>query len=109
MLRRPPESTRTDTTLSLHDALPISMFGGELLRPLAAEKDMSPVKPHRIGQQDRVFHTGHSRYGPGAKVAPVHDRGVKLVGDRKRTRLNSSHTCASRMPTSARKKKHKTD
>src|SRR3546814_15177306 len=30
MLRRPPRSTRTDTTLSLHDALPISAYASYL-------------------------------------------------------------------------------
>src|SRR3546814_18260552 len=29
MIRRPPRSTRTDTTLSLHDALPISYVPGK--------------------------------------------------------------------------------
>src|SRR3546814_963155 len=35
MIRRPPISTRTDTTLSLHDALPISVG-----RPAAIEQDV---------------------------------------------------------------------
>src|SRR3546814_9061856 len=32
-------------------------------------------------------------------------RGHRRAGDRKSTRLNSSHKCAARMPSSARKKK----
>src|SRR3546814_6161623 len=38
----------------------------------------------------------------GAHLA---EAGVDLSGDRKSTRLNSSHYCASRMPSSAWKKK----
>src|SRR3546814_7346906 len=34
------------------------------------------------------------------------DLGVQLFEDRKSTRLNSSHSCASRMPSSACKKKY---
>src|SRR3546814_6667619 len=33
MIRRPPRSTRTDTTLSLHDALPISGDRGAEMKP----------------------------------------------------------------------------
>src|SRR3546814_5477542 len=44
MIRRPPRSTRTDTTLSLHDALPIS--------------DVTGARPHGGGggKRDRPRH-----------------------------------------------------
>src|SRR3546814_3876803 len=41
--------------------------------------------------------------GSGDGRIPITE--TRLHGDRKRTRLNSSHYCATRMPYSARKKK----
>src|SRR2546430_11327334 len=59
-------------TLSLHDALPIS---GN-----AAQRDVQELDPHRPD------HPGHGRV---RAVDGHHDAGV---GDRKSTRLNSSHS-----------------
>src|SRR3546814_6349128 len=44
-------------------------------------------------------------YASGAKPISFHDLGAAGLTDRKSTRLNSSHQCASLMPSSALKKK----
>ena len=54
--------------------------------------------PHRLGA-DVVGEV--EAVGPGAKGAKVGDRIVVNPGDRKSTRLNSSHLRLSRMPSSA--------
>src|SRR5881409_2897692 len=68
-----PDIYTCDYTLSLHDALPIS---ARRSRPWRSSGDSS--------------HHTHGRCGPGR----VHHR------DRKSTRLNSSHSLTSRMPSS---------
>src|SRR2546427_8070649 len=81
-------------TLSLHDALPIS--GAALLRsahpaggPAAAElRDLRPEAP------------------PDARVAREHPRAPQR-GDRKSTRLNSSHSQISYAVFCLKKKKNK--
>src|SRR3546814_3264007 len=45
--------------------------------------------------------------GLGARMIQAGDADMLIVGDRKSTRLNSSHSCASRMPSPACKKKTK--
>src|SRR3546814_7406142 len=54
---------------------------------------------------DRAFEQSgvlidHGHQGAQGLIADIAD-----IGDRKSTRLNYSHSCASRMPSSARKKK----
>src|SRR5881409_3273249 len=73
MMRRPPRSTRETTTLSLHDALPIF----QLMQVLAHTNPLGVIVRYRDGGEVRV------------------DR-----KDRKSTRLNSSHSLTSRMPSS---------
>src|SRR3546814_8372160 len=41
------------------------------------------------------------------QLEPIYERTVDPRTDRKSTRLNSSHSCASRMPSSACKKKNR--
>src|SRR3546814_3288564 len=62
---------------------------------------VAPVEPPQEGEELLVAVAG---------VALADDRPPEQVergepGDRKSTRLNSSHSCASRMPSSAGKKK----
>src|SRR3546814_10608929 len=50
MIRRPPRSTRTDNTLSLHDALPISQardLHERRSRGRAGDPDASEVRPRK--------------------------------------------------------------
>src|SRR3546814_5931357 len=68
-----------------------------LLHPLG-----DPARPARVAIGE------HHAFEFGRIAEPVvHQRGDALIVavDRKSTRLNSSHQCATRMPSSARKKK----
>ena len=79
-------------TLSLHDALPISILdwidGDSVPRPLGAEDD---------------YYSGlDPPYGPRHGTIESLEELLLVKGvDRKSTRLNSSHTDISRMPSSA--------
>ena len=90
-------------TLSLHDALPIS---AEYLRKGSQVYIEGKLRTEKWQDKD-----GNDRYttkiiademqmlgGRGGGGAPAHDSGAS---DRKSTRLNSSHTDISRMPSSA--------
>src|SRR3546814_7675269 len=81
MIRRPPRSTRTDTLFPY-----TTLFRSRIWAKIAREK---------YGSQD-----------PRAQMVRFHTQtgGATLTAqqpDRKSTRLNSSHQCAARMPTSA--------
>src|SRR3546814_17925343 len=78
MTRRPPRSTRTDTLFPY-----TTLFRSQL-----AEVDILALAG--------LLPVIHRREDGGGGVHPAHH-----VGDRKSTRLNSSHYCASRMPSSA--------
>src|SRR3546814_1700771 len=123
MRRRPPKATRTDTTLSLHDALPICLAGlaGADAHGLTHFEDENLAVADRAGAGallkrfddpcgERIvadefdLHLGHHVGGIfGAAV----DFGLSLLPaealdlDRKSTRLNSSHKLESRMASSA--------
>src|SRR3546814_12671783 len=91
MIRRPPRSTRTYTLF------PYTTLFRSPPRQAA----------HEIGGTvDRVDHP--QRIGVAtttaaflAQDAVMGEGGQQPRGDRKSTRLNSSHSCASRMPSSA--------
>src|SRR3546814_7309057 len=84
-------------------------FGGRLdKRRFGAE---SAKRRFVAGVHHRLSHanqfTGASLILTGKRQTVARrDRGGKLVADRKSTRLNSSHSCAPRMPSSACKKKN---
>src|SRR3546814_10018749 len=92
-------------TLSLHDALPIfpqghtlhgvpsTIFLGVMRRAAARPQKIAP-DPGVIGS----FEISDRRDG---NDCPVCKDGDAVAEDRKSTRLNSSHYCASRMPSSA--------
>src|SRR3546814_5847363 len=95
MIRRPPRSTRTDTLFPY-----TTLFRSVRPRPdaevlLPAEGD--DQLPLREGADQPALPRR-------ARAAPLSQRRGALQ-DRKSTRLNSSHQCASRMPSSAREKK----
>src|SRR3546814_9328529 len=125
MIRRPPRSTRTDTlfpyttlfrskateeTFPIIDGERFSVPGDRAT--LAADGSIM-----MLGRDSMVVNTGGEkvfveeveevlRSHPAVADALVVGRpserfGQEVVGDRKSTRLNSSHQCASRMPSSA--------
>src|SRR3546814_3035673 len=98
MLRRPPRSTRTDTLIPY-----TPRFRSRVVALVANDEGILGD-----GAQERRFQrplarelgVGRHRY----EAAFRHRRGPDRTIDRKSTRLNSSHSCASRMPYSACKK-----
>src|SRR3546814_8971653 len=125
MIRRPPGCTRTATLFPcttlfrcLIAALGLAALGvwqvelrawkHELMAAVDARVHAAPVAapgPDRwnaVNAKDdayrRVTASGTFRHDRETLVQAVTERGA---GDRKSTRLNSSHSCASRMPSSA--------
>src|SRR2546427_4936761 len=82
-------------TLSLHDALPISVLGGERPAHQGVER---PVEGLR----------GRGGEKPDPAEVDAEDGGVAAV-DRKSTRLNSSHSQISYAVFCLKKKKKETD
>src|SRR3546814_10249970 len=108
MIRRPPRSTRTDTLFPY-----TTLFRSKLVGHAVA------VRLHRLDEHRFALGKGHRQRGvkdrpdriavqPPAALRIVAAEASVARGDRKSTRLNSSHYCASRMPSSAYKKKNKT-
>src|SRR3546814_4178460 len=114
MIRRPPRSTRTDTLVPYTtlcrsqgirlDRATLGNWAGR------ACFHLQPIADHmatRLAAADRIFmdETTAPVLDPGRRrtkkgffwAIASDDRGQ----DRKSTRLNSSHYCASRMPSSA--------
>src|SRR3546814_15059712 len=104
MIRRPPRSTRT-ATLFPYTTLFRSVGGGGNPRPLEIEAGGSlalrgtavigAVEARRVDSR-RVRDHGAVRQGELPRP-----RRRAAAEDRKSTRLNSSHLCASRMASSA--------
>src|SRR3546814_15960280 len=88
MIRRPPRSTRTDTCFpytTLCRSPLRDRFGIPVRLIFYTHAELEQV----IGRAARLL---------GLAIAPD---GALEIADRKSTRLNSSHYCASRMPSSA--------
>src|SRR3546814_7882208 len=106
-------------TLSRHDALPICQPGTRLRQrrrkgaridreqQIALVDDRAVAEMH-AGDRPRDARTHLDRLrrfeAPNIIVPPVARPFERRREDRKSTRLNSSHSCASRMPSSAWKK-----
>src|SRR3546814_10483340 len=102
MIRRPPRSTRTDT-LFPYTTLFRSQHCHRHKVPLIPFGTGSSLEGHLLAIQGgiSVDLSGMNRLvavHPGDFTATVQ---AGVTRDRKSTRLNSSHYCASRMPSSA--------
>src|SRR3546814_17955902 len=107
MIRRPPRPTRTDT----HFPYP-TLFRSQRIKSdqCVAERGAERAQYGRVGQvalpaADRQLggEVFEQRVGDAEVALGVLevDRIDLVRQDRKSTRLNSSHSCASRMPSSA--------
>src|SRR3546814_3810880 len=120
MIRRPPRSTRTDTLLPY-----TTLFRSVTHRPWSKRinevsfvmgyplKNGSEVHVLIGGTKFTLFTDGDAAWNRTAKedaaMVEAMRRGATMIvegissrgTDRKSTRLNSSHSCASRMPSSA--------
>src|SRR3546814_8835262 len=116
MLRRPPRSTRTDTlfpytTLFLSRSIVSDNRPGTLPFAFVVQLDPGslPLLLTRVldRRPDLAHHAFTAQAAVLLQVVEVGEAcrvGLLLAGgegDRKSTRLNSSHSCASRMPSSA--------
>src|SRR3546814_5226320 len=120
MLPRPREATPTDTTLHYTTLFRCGVGGRAATLaedlPLVGEADdvldgeEEGLVPELGDQRQFVFDLFHDLRGCTLGPAPAHAGFGELAQmrsrDRKSTRLNSSHSCASRMPSSACKQKH---
>src|SRR3546814_20062040 len=101
MIRRPPRSTRTDTLFPY-----TTLFRSRIQEALGWIRVMHIL---RLNQSQHATLASHLFDGTGLEAIAVglcgrsmiEGRSVFVVQDRKSTRLNSSHQCASRMPSSA--------
>src|SRR3546814_12429693 len=93
MIRRPPRSTRTDT-LFPYTTLFRSCVGGGIT---ASQRARQNRKPNRIraesAENAEIFVHAETRRRGEDEIG-----GFAALLDRKSTRLDSSHSCASRMP-----------
>src|SRR3546814_5305276 len=102
MTPRPPRSTRTDTlfpytTLFRSAADPTMETAPASLDAESAPTDASPSVPDHTYDEKR----GWTYYYVAAVSDEDRKKGRAAGSDRKSTRLNSRHNCASRMPSSA--------
>src|SRR3546814_13806842 len=102
MIRRPPRSTRTDTLFPYTTLCRSRLQGGETIA--------APLVLSSLDAQATLRLTGIEHFDAEAvrRIRQVRCKGVTAkvnlalsTLDRKSTRLNSSHSCASRMPSSA--------
>src|SRR3546814_2085616 len=112
MIRRPPRSTRTDTlfpyTTLFRSRIADIVRKGFQPRSvgLEAEQAAKLVLARALANKRREI----KKVAMGGGQNPAHNAEVKRFAndkarDRKSTRLNSSHKCAPRMPSSDCKKK----
>src|SRR3546814_4340678 len=122
MIRRPPRSTRTDTLFpyttlfrsladqvdaDIEDPRLMNTSWTEVLGKLRADSGYLAAFARTYGNGitrenvlDALSAFHRSLITPNARFAQ-YLRGRDTAIDRKSTRLNSSHSCASRMPSSA--------
>src|SRR3546814_13902226 len=99
MIRRPPRSTRTDT---LFPYTTLFRSGDGASNPFQTVQREDVGLTLRIRPQISEGGTVKlSLYQEVSSIDPSSTLPSATSGDRKSTRLNSSHYCASRMPSSA--------
>src|SRR3546814_3010951 len=92
MIRRPPRSTRTDTLFPYTTLFRSPRRAQQRQEFAGRQREIDAVQRH--GTAEFLVQAAHAQQGlAGGRV------------DRKSTRLNYSHSCAYRMPSSACKKK----
>src|SRR3546814_7228522 len=112
MIRQPPRSTRTDTLFPYttlfrseeHCSAKIACGLKSLLDGRQTVERGEFVEHEPGAQTVRPRHRHEARDGqvrPERQERTVQLQVLIIGGDRKSTRLNSSHSCASRMPSSA--------
>src|SRR3546814_20251225 len=99
MIRQPPRSTRTDTLCPYTTLFRSPRDGGRrvrIVRGRLGEEDVEKLldmRDHRLPRRELP------RESDRLHIMPDNANTLRL--DRTSTRLNSSHSCASRMPSSA--------
>src|SRR3546814_10014442 len=113
MMRPPTRSTRTEHTLSLHDALPIFEAEEPDYAEPEAEIDAEPIEADEAAEEAQPepveMPASWSKddaelwesLPPDTQAKMAERIGQQEVGDRKSTRLNSSNYCESRMQSPA--------
>src|SRR3546814_5185070 len=106
MIRRTPSVTRTDTLFPY-----TTLFRSAATSPLLERQVDTPLGRRGNACHERPVELGHiaapEQPGQAARRRRVAGEDQDTAGiavDRKRPRLNSSHYCATRMPSSAGKK-----
>src|SRR3546814_19975885 len=101
MVRRPPRSTRTDTLFPYTTLFRSSgeRRSGTNSRPEHIKAaTLACLKRLRTDHIDLLY---QHRVDPEVPIEDVAGAVKDLIADRKSTRLNSSHSCATRMPSPA--------
>src|SRR3546814_21048339 len=109
MIRQPQRTTRTDTLVPYRTRVrsPGREGGGRSSGDEGeGEGEGQGQGQGQAGRGERPVGSGEVGGGRGRVVGPGPHRGERPVSagveeDRKRTRLNSSHSCATRMPSFA--------
>src|SRR3546814_2368642 len=99
MLRRPPRSTLTDTLFPYTRSSDLLDPCGRVDR--VSEIDDLALVAAAFAGDDRPAAQPGAKPGNQAELLPIE----RSLEDRKRTRLNSWHYCAYRMPSPAQKQK----
>src|SRR3546814_5345581 len=110
MIRRPPRSTRTDTlfpytTLFRSDGGIALIFN--TTEGWQSLKDSQSIRASALNMKVPSFTTAAGSIAAAEAIEALRGSTLEVralqsyYGDRKSTRLNSSHQCASRMPSSA--------
>src|SRR5699024_12734152 len=106
-VRIPLPTATVLVSLSLHDALPIFSAGSGSRGYVQNRRGCPQYRGHRNHQPEGNHHRmgqEHRKTGISGVLVP-YDGGFPLVGDRKSTRLKSSHVSSSYYGFCLRKKK----
>src|SRR5690242_21560332 len=93
-----PPTTET-YTLSLHDALPISVHNHQIIYSVGNDDSVCSIENHRLGSVMHMYMSADN------SIFPFDDFQCYKQKDRKSTRLNSSHMSISYAVFCLKKKK----